>query len=54
MDREDWFTAYEERAAILEYDECLPRSVAESLAKVQTLKRYGPISPISPQEKDIS
>lgn len=38
---EDWMMARDERAAILEYDEWLPRSRAEELATVQTFKRYG-------------
>ena len=32
-DADDWRVAYEERAAILEYDEGLPRLKAEALAR---------------------
>jgi len=32
---EDWQVAYDERAAILEYDEGLPRADAERLARMQ-------------------
>jgi hypothetical protein len=34
-DEEDWQVAFEERAAILEYDEGLPRATAEALAAEQ-------------------
>lgn len=34
-DEEDWQAAYDERAAILEYDEGLPRAEAERLAAEQ-------------------
>lgn len=34
-DDEDWQAAYDERAAILEYDEGLPRAEAERLARMQ-------------------
>jgi len=35
FDEEDWRVAFEERAAILEYDEGLPRAEAEALAAEQ-------------------
>ncbi len=38
---EDWRMARDERAAILEYDENLPRQSAEQIATAQTFKRYG-------------
>ena len=38
---EDWDLAREERAAILEYDEHLPRTIAENLGTAQTYRRYG-------------
>jgi hypothetical protein len=34
-DESDWHFAFEERAAILEYDEGLPRAEAEALAAEQ-------------------
>ena len=37
-DDEDWQIAYEERAAILEYDEGLPRADAELLAREQIMQ----------------
>ena len=36
-DEEDWRAAFEERAAILEYDEGLPRAEAEMLAREQII-----------------
>lgn len=36
-DGEDWQAAYEERVAILEYEEGLPRAEAETLARKQVM-----------------
>jgi hypothetical protein len=38
---EDWQAAFEERAGILEFDEGLPRPVAERLAREQV---FGPVT----------
>lgn len=43
--KEDWQLAAQERAAILEHDECLPRARANSLAIGQTYTRYGQCPP---------
>lgn len=37
-DGEDWQTAYEERAAVLEYDAGMPRGDAELLAREQIIE----------------
>jgi len=34
-DDEDWQAAYEERAAVLEFDGCLSREEAERLARLE-------------------
>jgi hypothetical protein len=42
-DEEDWQVAIDERAAIIEFDQCLPRGEAEALARHQMeaeRKRY--------------
>ena len=45
-DLEDWQAAYDERAAILEYDEGLPRQHAEAVATRWVVEHRGSFSGI--------